>query len=159
MSHELRTPLNAIMGFSEVMKDQHLGPVHNPRYLAYAADIHASGRHLLGIINDVLDLAKIEAGKMSLDSAEEFALRQALAASLAMLTGLGEKFGVDGRTARWPTRDVAPGRGGAHGAPDRDQPGRQRHQIHARRRQRHAGRRARTPMAAMPSRCAIPASA
>ena len=43
MSHELRTPLNAILGFSEVMKDQHLGPVHNPRYLAYAADIHASG--------------------------------------------------------------------------------------------------------------------
>ena len=47
MSHELRTPLNAILGFSEVMKDQHLGPVHNPRYLSYAADIHASGRHLL----------------------------------------------------------------------------------------------------------------
>ena len=65
MSHELRTPLNAILGFSEVMKDQHLGPVHNPRYLSYAADIHASGRHLLAIINDVLDLAKIEAGKMT----------------------------------------------------------------------------------------------
>ena len=67
MSHELRTPLNAIMGFSEVMKEQHLGPMHNPRYLAYAADIHASGRYLLGIINDILDLSKIEAGKMSLD--------------------------------------------------------------------------------------------
>ncbi|MDB5739693.1 MAG: integral rane sensor signal transduction histidine kinase, partial [Alphaproteobacteria bacterium] len=74
MSHELRTPLNAIMGFSEVMKDQHLGPVNNPRYLGYAADIHASGHYLLGIINDILDLSKIEAGKMSLESAEEFAL-------------------------------------------------------------------------------------
>jgi signal transduction histidine kinase len=94
MSHELRTPLNAIMGFSEVMKDQHLGPVHNPRYLAYAADIHASGRYLLGIINDILDLSKIEAGKMSLDLAEEFPLRQALEGSLAICNTQSEKFGV-----------------------------------------------------------------
>ena len=94
MSHELRTPLNAIMGFSEVMKDQHLGPVHNPRYLAYAGDIHASGRYLLGIINDILDLSKIEAGKMSLDHAEEFPLRLALEGSLAICGTLGEKFGV-----------------------------------------------------------------
>ena len=94
MSHELRTPLNAILGFSEVMKDQHLGPVHNPRYLSYAADIHTSGRHLLAIINDVLDLAKIEAGKMSLDNAEQFELAPVLNSSVAMLKGLGEKFGV-----------------------------------------------------------------
>jgi len=94
MSHELRTPLNAIMGFSEVMKDQHLGPVNNPRYLAYAGDIHASGRYLLGIINDILDLSKIEAGKMSLDQAEEFPLRQALEGSLSICGTLGEKFGV-----------------------------------------------------------------
>ncbi len=94
MSHELRTPLNAIMGFSEVMKDQHLGPVHNPRYLAYAGDIHASGRYLLGIINDILDLSKIEAGKMSLESAEEFPLREALEGALGICTTLGDKFGV-----------------------------------------------------------------
>jgi signal transduction histidine kinase len=94
MSHELRTPLNAILGFSEIMMDQHLGPISNPRYLSYSADIHSSGRHLLGIINDVLDLAKIESGKMSLDDAEEFALVPALGASLAMLKGLGEKHGV-----------------------------------------------------------------
>ncbi|HEY0267010.1 MAG TPA: HAMP domain-containing sensor histidine kinase [Rhizomicrobium sp.] len=94
MSHELRTPLNAIMGFSEVMKDQHLGPVHNARYLGYAADIHASGRYLLGIINDILDLSKIEAGKMSLDNAEIFPLRQALEGSLAICAPLGEKYGV-----------------------------------------------------------------
>ncbi|MGZ5927416.1 MAG: sensor histidine kinase, partial [Rhizomicrobium sp.] len=85
MSHELRTPLNAILGFSEVMKDQHLGPVHNPRYLSYAADIHSSGRHLLAIINDVLDLAKIEAGKMTIDNATQFELAPVLASSLAML--------------------------------------------------------------------------
>ncbi|MFO1249192.1 MAG: ATP-binding protein [Alphaproteobacteria bacterium] len=94
MSHELRTPLNAIMGFSEVMMDQHLGPMDNPRYLAYSGDIHASGRYLLGIINDILDLSKIEAGKMSLESAEEFPLRQALEGSLALCGNLGEKFGV-----------------------------------------------------------------
>ena len=94
MSHELRTPLNAIMGFSEVMKDQHLGPLDNPRYLAYAGDIHASGKYLLGIINDILDLSKIEAGKMSLDSAEEFPLALAVNGSLSICGNLGEKFGV-----------------------------------------------------------------
>jgi signal transduction histidine kinase len=94
MSHELRTPLNAILGFSEVMKDQHLGPVQNSRYLSYANDIHSSGRHLLAIINDVLDLAKIEAGKMTLDNAAVFEIAPVLASSLAMLKGLGEKYGV-----------------------------------------------------------------
>ncbi|HEY4274636.1 MAG TPA: ATP-binding protein [Rhizomicrobium sp.] len=94
MSHELRTPLNAILGFSEVMKDQHLGPVHNPRYLSYVNDIHASGRHLLAIINDVLDLAKIEAGKMTVDNAAQFELAPVLTSALAMLKGLGEKYGV-----------------------------------------------------------------
>jgi signal transduction histidine kinase len=94
MSHELRTPLNAIMGFSEVMMDQHLGPLDNPRYLTYAGDIHASGCYLLGIINDILDLSKIEAGKMTLENAEEFPLCHALDGSLAICTALGEKFGV-----------------------------------------------------------------
>jgi signal transduction histidine kinase len=94
MSHELRTPLNAILGFSEVMKDQHLGPVHNARYLSYAGDIHSSGRHLLAIINDVLDLAKIEAGKMTIENAAPFELAPVLTSSLAMLKGLGEKYGV-----------------------------------------------------------------
>jgi two-component system, cell cycle sensor histidine kinase PleC len=94
MSHELRTPLNAIMGFSEVMKEQHLGPMNHPRYLAYAGDILASGRYLLGIINDILDLSKIEAGKMTVENAEEFPLCQALEGSLAICAALGEKFGV-----------------------------------------------------------------
>jgi len=104
MSHELRTPLNAILGFSEIMKDQHLGPVSNARYLGYAADIHASGRHLLGIINDVLDLAKIESGKMSLDEAEEFALVPALSSAVVMLAGLGDKHGVE-VTGQWKNED------------------------------------------------------
>jgi signal transduction histidine kinase len=94
MSHELRTPLNAIIGFSEIMKEQHLGPLDNPRYRAYARDIHASGFYLLDIINDVLDLSKIEAGKMSLDGAEEFVLADAVRASVAMVERLGEQFDV-----------------------------------------------------------------
>lgn len=67
MSHELRTPLNAIIGFSEVMTKQMFGPLGSDRYHAYADDIHASGSHLLGIINGILDLSKAEAGKLSLD--------------------------------------------------------------------------------------------
>lgn len=67
MSHELRTPLNAIIGFSEVMREQVLGPMGNGRYLDYARNIHVSGVHLLSLINDLLDLSKIEAGKMELD--------------------------------------------------------------------------------------------
>ncbi|MDD2867248.1 HAMP domain-containing sensor histidine kinase [Neomegalonema sp.] len=65
MSHELRTPLNAVIGFSEVMKDQLFGPM-DARYRDYAQNIHSSGRHLLSLINDVLDLAKIEAGRIEL---------------------------------------------------------------------------------------------
>ena len=65
MSHELRTPLNAILGFSEVIQSQLFGPV-NPKYADYAHDIHRSGEHLLELVNDVLDLAKLEAGKLEL---------------------------------------------------------------------------------------------
>jgi signal transduction histidine kinase len=97
--------LNAIMGFSEVMKEQHLGPMHNGRYLGYASDIHASGRYLLGIINDILDLAKIESGKMSMDGAEEFALGQSVAAALAMVVSLAEKFEVT-LTVELPPADI-----------------------------------------------------
>jgi signal transduction histidine kinase len=66
MSHELRTPLNAIIGFSELMRTEALGPVGNAAYLGYARDIHESGVHLLSIINDILDLSKIEAGTVEL---------------------------------------------------------------------------------------------
>ncbi len=62
MSHELRTPLNAIIGFSEIIKDESFGPIEPNRYRDYAVDIHESGQHLLAIIDNVLDLVKIEAG-------------------------------------------------------------------------------------------------
>ncbi len=66
MSHELRTPLNAINGFSEIILKQMFGPVGDSRYSEYIRDIHSSGQHLLSLINDILDMSKIEAGKMNL---------------------------------------------------------------------------------------------
>ena len=66
MSHELRTPLNAILGFSEVMNSEVLGPLANPTYREYAGDIHRSGQHLLNLINEILDLSRIEAGRYDL---------------------------------------------------------------------------------------------
>ena len=66
MSHELRTPLNAILGFSEIISQECFGPVGNARYRDYAGDIHSSGAHLLSLINDLLDIAKIEAGRMEI---------------------------------------------------------------------------------------------
>ena len=73
VSHELRTPLNAIIGFSEMMRDGVLGPIGNPKYESYVKDIYASGRYLLEMINDILDMSKIEAGRMTL-SPEWFTL-------------------------------------------------------------------------------------
>ncbi len=66
MSHELRTPLNAILGFSEIMKNEVLGPVTNTHYKEYVGDIHTSGQHLLNLINEILDLSRIEAGRYEL---------------------------------------------------------------------------------------------
>ncbi len=66
MSHELRTPLNAILGFSEIIAQECFGPVGSARYKDYAGDIHSSGAHLLSLINDLLDIAKIEAGRMEI---------------------------------------------------------------------------------------------
>ena len=67
ISHEIRTPLNAILGFSDVMRLQRFGEIKNEKYLGYANDIHTSGSHLLSLINDLLDLSKVEAGKLELD--------------------------------------------------------------------------------------------
>ena len=66
MSHELRTPLNAIIGFSEVLRERMFGEL-NDKQVEYLQDIHASGKHLLSLINDILDLSKIEAGRMELE--------------------------------------------------------------------------------------------
>jgi len=66
ISHEIRTPLNAILGFAEVIIDERFGPVGNERYKEYLRDIHASGTHVMSLVNDLLDLSKIEAGKLDL---------------------------------------------------------------------------------------------
>ncbi len=83
MSHELRTPLNAIIGFSEVLIERMFGEL-NPKQDEYLRDIHASGKHLLSLINDILDLSKIEAGRMELDLTV-FDLRAAVADALALV--------------------------------------------------------------------------
>jgi two-component system cell cycle sensor histidine kinase PleC len=70
ISHELRTPLNAIIGFSEIMQSGMFGTLGSPKYLEYCDDIHHSGTYLLGVINDVLDMSRIEAGRMSLNLEE-----------------------------------------------------------------------------------------
>ncbi|WP_419903000.1 sensor histidine kinase [Kiloniella sp.] len=70
MSHELRTPLNAILGFSEIMKEERLGSLGHDKYLGYVGDIHNASKHLLGIVNDVLDLAKTEPEEPSLEITE-----------------------------------------------------------------------------------------
>jgi PAS domain S-box-containing protein len=71
ISHELRTPLNAIMGFSEVMRTERFGELRNDKYRGYANDIHSSGEHLLALINDLLDLSKVESGKLELNFTAE----------------------------------------------------------------------------------------
>ena len=92
MSHELRTPLNAIIGFSELIRDQPFGPVE-PQYVEYAKDIHEGGRHLLELINDILDLSKIEAGRFEL--AEDTLELDRLARScLGMLRARAREAGV-----------------------------------------------------------------
>jgi len=67
VSHEIRTPLNAIIGFADMMASERLGPVGHPRYIEYSNDIGRSGRHVLDIVNDLLDISKIEAGELDLD--------------------------------------------------------------------------------------------
>jgi signal transduction histidine kinase len=94
MSHELRTPLNAIIGFSEILSGEHLGPMKNLRYLEYANDIHSSGQHLLSIINDVLDMSKIEAGKLDIHE-EHVAVRSLLAGSVRMVRERARKQSVE----------------------------------------------------------------
>jgi signal transduction histidine kinase len=94
MSHELRTPLNSIIGFSEILSGQHLGPLKNARYLEYSSDIHSSGLHLLSIINDVLDMSKIEAGKLDIHE-EEIDIRRLLASSVRMVRERARKQQID----------------------------------------------------------------
>ena len=84
MSHELRTPLNAIIGFSDIMRRESFGALGNDRYREYAVDIHQSGQHLLEVINDILDLSKIETGKVDLHE-EVFCPTQVIEASMRLV--------------------------------------------------------------------------
>ncbi|MFO1186148.1 MAG: ATP-binding protein [Alphaproteobacteria bacterium] len=93
VSHEMRTPLNAIIGFSEFMRDGRLGPVGNEKYAGYVADIYASGQHLLSLVNDLLDISKIEAGQLDL-SFEPVDVAAVIEQSLRILTPQAEKKGV-----------------------------------------------------------------
>lgn len=93
MSHELRTALNAVIGFSDMMRNELLGPVGNPKYLSYAEDIHHSGEHLLGLINDILDISKIEAGEMELFE-EPVDIAQIVRSSLTLVKTRAQDGGV-----------------------------------------------------------------
>ncbi len=93
MSHELRTPLNAIIGFSEIMEKQIVGPLGNEKYVDYASDIHGSGAHLLDIINDILDLSKIEAGAQELNL-ETFDVGELVEESVDLVRGRADQSGV-----------------------------------------------------------------
>jgi signal transduction histidine kinase len=91
MGHELRTPLNAIIGFSDMIQAETWGAVGNQRYIEYLKDISKSGHHLLGIINSILDLSKIEAGRASVQDEEEFNVAAVLDASLRMMRPLADR--------------------------------------------------------------------
>ncbi len=90
MSHEIRTPLNAILGFSEIMRDQLFGPLGSARYLDYASDVYNSGDHLLSLVNEMLDLSKIEAGKFDLNEGRH-RLDTIMEAACRLLRGRAEQ--------------------------------------------------------------------
>jgi signal transduction histidine kinase len=105
MSHELRTPLNAIIGFSEMIKQQMLGPVGLPRYVEYAENIHQSGNHLLAQVQEMLDLAETSAGRMAI-ARERFSPGPLLRAALETLSPVAARAGVRvdvrGDPTKWP---------------------------------------------------------
>ena len=107
MSHELRTPLNAIIGFSQVLREEMVGDV-NEKQLEYLDDILSSGNHLLSLINDVLDLSKVEAGQVELELAP-FSLQEALERGVAMVRERATRDGVHIRLAANPDVDVVAG--------------------------------------------------
>ncbi|MBA68895.1 MAG: PAS domain-containing sensor histidine kinase [Rhizobiales bacterium] len=98
VSHEIRTPLNAIIGFSEMMVEERFGPIGSPRYLEYAHDIGNSGKHVLDIVNDLLDISKIEAGEIDLDFGA-VTLNDQLAECVSMLQPMANSQRVIIRTS------------------------------------------------------------
>ena len=107
MSHELRTPLNAILGFSQVLQERLFGEI-NEKQAEYLDDIVSSGNHLLSLINDVLDLSKVEAGQVELEVAP-FSLREALERGVVMVRERATKDGVHVALAPLPDLDVVTG--------------------------------------------------
>ena len=97
MSHELRSPLNAVIGFAEIMKDELFGNLGSAQYREYALDIWNSGRHLLDVINDILDLSKIEAGKADLIESE-FDLGGTVAACVRLIAGRAQQAEISVRS-------------------------------------------------------------
>jgi len=97
MSHELRTPLTAILGFSQMIRDQSLGPNAMAKYLEYAGDIYGSGEHLLSIINNILDLSKIEAGKVILHD-QELDVDSVVRVTLRLIKTRAQDCGLDLRS-------------------------------------------------------------
>ena len=101
MSHEFRTPLNAIMGFSEIIKNKVLGESIAPAYMSYADHIHRSGEHLLNIVNDILDMAKIESGAQPLHR-EAIVMPEVIAAAISFVEGLATQKNIRIRVAVQP---------------------------------------------------------
>ena len=134
MSHELRTPLNAVIGFSEVLLERMFGEL-NERQDDYLRDIHAAGRHLLALLGDILDLSKIEAGRMELD-VTAFPMDDVIGQALALvreratLHGIRLSLEADGTLGTVSRGRAATQAGDA-------QPAEQRREVHARRRTRH----------------------
>ncbi len=93
MSHELRTPLNAIIGFSDMMQSQMLGPIGQPQYLEYSGDILESGRHLLAVINDILDVSRIEAGTLTLEP-DRVDMEQVIESSIRLIRQRADEHGL-----------------------------------------------------------------
>src|SRR5581483_9364155 len=102
ISHEIRTPLNAIIGFAEVMIQERFGPIGNDRYLQYLKDIHTSGDHLLSLLNDLLDLSKIEAGKLDLNFTK-VDLNELAQESVALMQPAANRERIIIRTSLGPT--------------------------------------------------------
>jgi signal transduction histidine kinase len=107
MSHELRTPLNAIIGFSQVLREEMFGPV-NEKQAEYLDDIVSPGNHLLSLINDVLDLSKVEAGQVELE-VEPFSLREALERGVVIVREQATEEGVQVELSAGPEVDVVEG--------------------------------------------------
>lgn len=105
MSHELRTPLNTIIGFSEIIRDETFGPAGVRRYLDYANDIHNSGHHLLNLINDVLDLSKIESGRESTRRESDIDLNLVIDEIRRLMQMTAEKSRID-LSAKLPNQHI-----------------------------------------------------